>query len=255
MNVKASSSSHPSQISEYTGGNLERESVNHPKQKRNSLNQNTSLPPLWRISPLPLLRGKVPPGADSGQPAASSRDTTSCKVRLSHKEAQHIPKEKRKWDHTMAPLLLACETQVLPSWSVAPRLAFAWTKSELIQTYEPLKVNPCSPIWEVEWWAGCRAPQPGGAGCGRLAEKHRSSPESQSVSRHVKMPQHSLASSIQLHRVRRLTWIMNYDWLPLPERSEPAQGTPQQCHTWDTKNSKEEPHHQSLWRYLHIPRI
>ena len=153
MNVKASSSSHPSQISEYTGGNLERESVNHPKQKCNSLNQNTSLPPLWRISPLPLLRGKVPPAADSGQPAASSRDTTSCEVRLSHKEAQHIPKKKRKWDHTMAPLLLACETQVLPSWSVAPRLAFAWSKSELIQTYvyevhryEPLKANPYSPI-------------------------------------------------------------------------------------------------------------
>ena len=42
------------------------------------------------------------------------------------------------------------------------------------------------------------------------------------------MPQYSLASSIQ-------TSGMAYDCLPLPERSEPVQGTPQQCRTWDKK--------------------
>ena len=47
----------------------------------------------------------------------------------------------------MAPLLLACETQVLPSWSVAPRLAFAWKKKLILRL--PQKTKFCSPIWEL----------------------------------------------------------------------------------------------------------
>ena len=94
-----------------------------------SFQKNTSLPPLCLVSPLPLLLGKVPPpGADSGQPAASSRDTTSCQLKSQNRGNWAFTKWKNVWGLTIAPLLLAWETQVLPSWSVAPRLAFAWTQ-------------------------------------------------------------------------------------------------------------------------------
>ena len=124
----STTSSPSSQISEYTRGNLKRKAWSKHLNQR-SFQKNTSLPPLCLVSPLPLLLGKVPPpGADSGQPAASSRDTTSCQLKSQNRGNWAFTKWKNVWGLTIAPLLLAWETQVLPSWSVAPRLAFAWTQ-------------------------------------------------------------------------------------------------------------------------------